>query len=170
MRVTRTPTSALSASSHNDPLLSARPHRGQESPFFTQHCKEVHGIDCVSGGDIHRQSSNFEPVGTRTAIASLPRFLDQFHVNGAGAVQSPADWLRCWMRQADIDVGARDGLTTAEVADVVQLRRESRRMEMENEILRRAAAYFRSAVVSTTWDHRPRPPLRCRLVCGSWTG
>jgi transposase len=47
-----------------------------------------------------------------------------------------------WMRQADIDDGIKDGLTTAEQAEIVQLRRKTRRLEMENEILRRAAAYF----------------------------
>jgi transposase len=47
-----------------------------------------------------------------------------------------------WMRQADIDDGIRDGLTTGEQSELVQLRRKARRLEMENEILRRAAAYF----------------------------
>ena len=47
-----------------------------------------------------------------------------------------------WMRQADIDDGVKDGMTTAEQAESVRLRREIRRLEMENEILRRAAAYF----------------------------
>lgn len=47
-----------------------------------------------------------------------------------------------WLRQADVDDGVKDGLTTAEQAEVVRLRRENRRLEMENEILRRAAAYF----------------------------
>jgi len=50
--------------------------------------------------------------------------------------------VRRWMRQADVDDGIRDGLTTAEQHEVVQLRRDKRRLEMENEILRRAAAYF----------------------------
>jgi transposase len=50
--------------------------------------------------------------------------------------------VRRWKQQADIDDGVRDGLTTAEQAEVVQLRRDKRRLEMENEILRRAAAYF----------------------------
>ena len=50
--------------------------------------------------------------------------------------------VRRWVRQADIDDGVRDGLTTAEQSEVVQLRRDKRRLEMENEILRRAAAYF----------------------------
>ena len=50
--------------------------------------------------------------------------------------------VRRWMRQADVDDGVKDGLTTAEQAEVVRLRRDNRRLEMENEILRRAAAYF----------------------------
>jgi transposase len=47
-----------------------------------------------------------------------------------------------WMRQADVDDGIRDGLTTSVQSELVQLRRKTRRLEMENEILRRAAAYF----------------------------
>ena len=46
------------------------------------------------------------------------------------------------MRQADIDDGIVDGQTSAEQAELVQLRRDKRRLEQENEILRRAAAYF----------------------------
>jgi transposase len=50
--------------------------------------------------------------------------------------------VRRWMRQADIDDGIKGGLTTAEQSELVLLRREKRRLEMENEVLRRAAAYF----------------------------
>ena len=50
--------------------------------------------------------------------------------------------VRRWMRQADIDDGIKNGLTTAEQSEVVQLRRDKRRLEMEVEILRRATAYF----------------------------
>jgi transposase len=50
--------------------------------------------------------------------------------------------VKRWLRQADIDDGVRDGLTTAEQAEVVQFRRGKRRLKMENEILCRAAAYY----------------------------
>jgi transposase-like protein len=54
-----------------------------------------------------------------------------------------ASCLRNWMRQADLDEGRRsDGLTTAEREELVQLRRDLRVARMENEILKRAAAYF----------------------------
>lgn len=50
--------------------------------------------------------------------------------------------VRRWMRQADIDDGTKDGLTTSEQSELVQLRRDKRRLEQEVEILRRATAYF----------------------------
>ena len=50
--------------------------------------------------------------------------------------------LRRWMAQADVDGGRREGLSTAEKQELVRLRRENRVLTMENEILKRAAAYF----------------------------
>lgn len=50
--------------------------------------------------------------------------------------------VRRWMRKADVDDGVVDGLTSAEQAEIVQLRLRARQLEMEHEILRRAAAYF----------------------------
>src|ERR1043165_8675242 len=50
-----------------------------------------------------------------------------------------------WMAQADADDGrgaAADRLTSAEKKEIAQLRRRNRQLEMENEILKRAAAYF----------------------------
>jgi transposase-like protein len=57
--------------------------------------------------------------------------------------------LKRWMHQADVDDGVKDGLTSAEQAEIIQLRRDKRRLEMENEILRRATAYFAK-------DHAPK--------------
>jgi transposase-like protein len=50
--------------------------------------------------------------------------------------------LRNWVAKADIDEGRKDGVTSTERAELVELRRKFRVSEMENEILRRAAAYF----------------------------
>jgi transposase-like protein len=51
--------------------------------------------------------------------------------------------LRNWMAQADADDGGSAGrLTSVEKKELAQLRRRNRQLEVENEILKRAAAYF----------------------------
>lgn len=51
--------------------------------------------------------------------------------------------LRNWMAQADADEkGSATRLSTAEKKELAELRKRNRQLEMENEILKRAAAYF----------------------------
>jgi transposase len=50
--------------------------------------------------------------------------------------------LRLWVKQADIDAGRRDGLTTDEKAELARLRRENAVLKEEREILKKAAAFF----------------------------
>ena len=53
--------------------------------------------------------------------------------------------LRNWLRRADVDDGHRSGTTSAESAEIRDLRRRLRLVEQENEVLRRAAAYLSQA-------------------------
>jgi transposase len=56
--------------------------------------------------------------------------------------------LTKWMRQADIDEGAKPGTTRSESDELRELRRRNRLLEQENEVLRRAAAYLSQANLS----------------------
>lgn len=53
--------------------------------------------------------------------------------------------LRNWMQAADVEDGNRPGVTASESAELRELRKRTRLLEQENEILRRAAAYFAQA-------------------------
>lgn len=52
--------------------------------------------------------------------------------------------LRDWVKRADIDAGKGPpgALTTAEREELQKLRRDVKRLEMEREILKKAAAFF----------------------------
>ena len=50
--------------------------------------------------------------------------------------------LHRWLKLADIDDGVRPGVTSRESAELRELRKRNKPLEQENEILRRAAAYF----------------------------
>src|SRR6476620_3376549 len=50
--------------------------------------------------------------------------------------------LRSWVRQAEIDAGTRDGLTTGERIELAQLRREVRVLKQERDSPKKAAAFY----------------------------
>jgi transposase len=51
--------------------------------------------------------------------------------------------VRNWVKQADLDTGRRsDGLTSADLEEVARLRKRVRQLEVERDILSKAAAWF----------------------------
>ena len=50
--------------------------------------------------------------------------------------------LHRWLSLADIEDGARPGLSSTESAELRELKKRNKLLEQENEILRRAAAFF----------------------------
>ena len=82
------------------------------------------------------------PAEFKRDVVSVARRGDLTRAEVAADFGLSESTVQRWMRQADIDDGVRDGLTSTEQSEIVQLRRDKRRLEMENEVLRRAAAYF----------------------------
>lgn len=50
--------------------------------------------------------------------------------------------LRNWVRQAEVDAGARPGTSTEDAQRIAELERENRELRRANEILKAASAFF----------------------------
>jgi transposase len=50
--------------------------------------------------------------------------------------------VRSWVKQAEVDAGERDGLTTEERQELTRLKRENRQLREDVEVLKRATAFF----------------------------
>lgn len=53
--------------------------------------------------------------------------------------------LRSWVERDEVDRGDRDGVTTAEAAEIRRLRKENAELRRANEILKTASAFFAAA-------------------------
>jgi transposase len=71
----------------------------------------------------------------------------------AGKLGMTNETLRKWVRQAEIDGGARPGVSSAEAERVKELERENRELRRANEILKAASVFFAREL-------DPQPPKR----------
>lgn len=76
----------------------------------------------------------------RTSGASVKQIAEDFGISDAS--------LYNWLKQADIDDGKRDGVTSAEAQELAAAKKRIRLLEQENEVLRRATAYLSQANLS----------------------
>lgn len=84
------------------------------------------------------------PPEFRRRAVELARQGDKSLVQLAKDLGISRSCLQNWVNQADADdKGGESGrLTSAEKKELAELRRRNRQLETENEILKRAAAYF----------------------------
>ncbi|HEX3826981.1 MAG TPA: transposase [Sporichthyaceae bacterium] len=83
-----------------------------------------------------------KPPEFRRRAVELARLRDKPIAAIAKDLQISESCLRRWMDQADVDEGHKPGVSSEEHKELVELRRKNRVLEMENEILKRASAYF----------------------------
>ena len=80
--------------------------------------------------------------------------------------------LHNWLKKADIEDGARPGVTEKEAAELRDARKRIRLLEQENEILRRAAAFFARELPpkgSSRWSLTlPLTEFPSRWPAGCW--
>ena len=70
----------------------------------------------------------------------------------SGRLGMSTETLRKWLRQAEVDEGAAPGVTSAESAEIRELRRKNRELEQTIEILKAATSFF-----ARECDPRPTP-------------
>ena len=105
-------------------------------------------------GKSTRYSPEFRERAVRMVIDPEEKHDSQWSaiVSIAEKIGCAPETLRRWVRQAEIDVGGRSGLTTEERARIKELERENLELRRANEILRKASAFFAQAEL----DRRPR--------------
>ena len=85
-----------------------------------------------------RYTEEFKAEAVQVARSSPERSIRQLAYELGIADQI----LRNWIKQAQIDRGEREGLTTEEREELRRLGRENRILREEREILKKAAAFF----------------------------
>ena len=83
-----------------------------------------------------------KPPEFRRRAVELARRREQPIAQIASDLGIAESCLRRWMGQADVDQGHREGLSSTEKRELVELRRRNRVLEMELEIVKRASAFF----------------------------
>jgi len=92
------------------------------------------------------------PPAFRRRAVELARRGDRPIAVLAQRLQISESCLRRWVNQADIDDHGSDiRLTSAEKRELAQLRRDTQRLERENELLKQALAYFAQASAASVF-------------------
>ena len=97
------------------------------------------------------KSNKFSPEVRERAVRMVHEHRGEYPSLWA-VVESIAPKIGCvpqtlleWVKRAEIDAGARPGMTTAETQRIKDLERENKELRRANEILRTASAFFAQA-------------------------
>jgi transposase len=128
-------------------------------------------VAAATGTDIVTVS---HPADFRRRAVELARLGERLIAALAKQLSISESCLRNWMPQADIDDRGSDSRSTSdEKKELAQLPRDKRRLEMENEILKRAAAYFapgeRPPKLATFRLVRAQGKLYCAAVMDAYS-
>ena len=93
----------------------------------------------------NRYPAELRQRAVRMVAEVRPNYESQWAAIGAVAQKlgiGTAETLRTWVRQAEVNAGARPGVTTEEAAEIKRLRREVAELRRANEILKAASVFF----------------------------
>ena len=76
----------------------------------------------------------------------------------AAKVGASSETLRKWVRQAEVDAGARPGSTSEESAELRRLRQENAELRRANDILKAASVFFATELDGPRRSRRLHPP------------
>ena len=100
-----------------------------------------------------KKQNTFSPEVRERAVRLVQEHHEEYQSLWA-AVESIAPKIGCnastlleWVKRAEIDTGARAGVTTDERERMRALERENRELRRANEILRTASAFFAQAEI-----------------------
>ena len=95
-------------------------------------------------GTLKRYSPEVRDRAVRMVMDHRGEFQSQWPAiqSVASKLGFTAETLRRWVRQAEIDGGKRDGVTTDETERIKALEREVRELRRANEILKDASIFF----------------------------
>lgn len=116
-------------------------HRPRLQLSFPRYHGHVTCVDPVSAGKRVAMPAP-HPIEFRQRAVELARKCDKPVAQLAKDLGISESCLRSWMSQADTDDNGGAKLTSAEKKELAELRKKARQLELENEILKRAAAYF----------------------------
>jgi transposase len=92
----------------------------------------------------HRRARRAFTDEFKSEVVALCRVGDRSIAQVASDLDLTETAVRAWVKQSEVDAGrgSSDAITTAEREELAKLRRENKRLLMEREILKKAAAFF----------------------------